>query len=324
MNNSTSSVTLRVVFMGTPHFSVGILESMKRANINIVGIVTVADKPAGRGMQMHESPVKQFALENNISILQPVKLKDPEFISSLKEWNADLFVVVAFRMLPEEVWSMPKYGTFNLHASLLPDYRGAAPINWTLINGDKKTGLSTFFIDKEIDTGNVIQQVEIPIDNDDNFGTLHDKMMKLGGLLVVDTIEKIANSKVETKSQSAFTTSLMRPAPKLTKENTLIDWGKSAHEITNHVRGLTPYPSAWTIWKNKQGENKVIKIQEVRLTDEKGSGSLELSSTKRQLYIDTREQKLEIVEFQIEGKKKMISKDWLLGNNATDWEIFKS
>ena len=311
---------LRIVFMGTPHFSVGILEAIQHAGLNLAGIVTVADKPAGRGQIMHESPVKQFAIANNIPVLQPLKLKDPEFLDQLAALNADVFVVVAFRMLPTEVWKMPKYGTFNLHASLLPDYRGAAPINWAIINGDTKTGVSTFFIDEAIDTGNVIGQTEMAISEDESAGELHDRMIKVGGDLVVDTLNRIAAIEVNRISQYELGTR-MRPAPKLFKENTQIDWDADPAAIHNLVRGLNPYPSAWTTWKNAKGELKNVKILKTRITEQTGNGSIDLSSTKTQLFVDTNQKQLEILEFQVEGKKKMTSKEWLVGNNSSDWTI---
>ncbi len=312
--------SLRIVFMGTPHFSVGILEAIKSAGMNLVGIVTVADKPAGRGQMMHESPVKQFALENQIPVLQPLKLKDPGFLIELEALKADVFVVVAFRMLPTEVWKMPKHGTFNLHASLLPDYRGAAPINWSIINGDKKTGVSTFFIDEAIDTGNVIGQIEMPISENESAGELHDHMIHIGGDLAVETLNRIANKEVNPIPQSELGTS-MRPAPKLFKENTQIDWNAKPETIHNLIRGLNPYPAAWTTWKNAKGELKNVKVFKTIITDQKGSGSINLSSSKTQLFVDTNEKQLEIVEFQVEGKKKMTAKEWLVGNNSSDWNI---
>jgi len=312
---------LRIVFMGTPHFEVGILEAIKAAGMNLVAIVTVADKPAGRGQLMHESPVKQFAIENKIPVLQPLKLKDPDFLSQLEALKADVFVVVAFRMLPTEVWKMPKYGTFNLHASLLPDYRGAAPINWSIINGDTKTGVSTFFIDEAIDTGNVIGQTEMSIAENESAGELHDRMIDVGGKLVVETLNRIANNEVKPVPQSELGTS-MRPAPKLFKDNTQIDWNASPETIHNLVRGLNPYPAAWTTWKNAKGELKNVKVFKTLVTDQNGSGSVHLSSSKTQLFVDTNGKRLEILEFQIEGKKKMTAKEWLVGNNPADWSIF--
>ncbi len=312
---------LRIVFMGTPHFSVGILKAIQAAGMNLAGIVTVADKPAGRGQLMHESPVKQFAVENQIPVLQPLKLKDPEFLSQLEALKADVFVVVAFRMLPTEVWKMPKHGTFNLHASLLPDYRGAAPINWAIINGDTKTGVSTFFIDEAIDTGNVIGQTEMNISENESAGELHDRMIDVGGKLVVETLNRIAANEVNPIPQSELGTS-MRPAPKLFKDNTQIDWNANPEVIHNLVRGLNPYPAAWTTWKNSKGELKNVKVFKTSVSDQNGSGSIHLSSSKTQLFVDTHKKRLEILEFQVEGKKKMTAKEWLVGNNPADWSIF--
>lgn len=312
---------LRIVFMGTPHFSVGILQAIKNAGMNLVGIVTVADKPAGRGQLLHESPVKQFAIENQVPVLQPLKLKDAEFLKELEALRADVFVVVAFRMLPAEVWKMPKKGTFNLHASLLPDYRGAAPINWAIINGDRKTGVSTFFIDEAIDTGNVIGRAEMEISENESAGELHDRMIRVGGDLVVETLQRIADNDVNPVPQSELGAASMRPAPKLFKENTQIDWNAKPESIHSLVRGLNPYPAAWTTWKNSKGELKNVKIFQTWISDQKGSGSLQLSSSKTQLFVDTNEKQLEIVEFQVEGKKKMTAKEWLVGNNSSDWTI---
>lgn len=312
---------LRIVFMGTPHFSVGILQAIKNAGMNLVGIVTVADKPAGRGQLLHESPVKQFAIENQVPVLQPLKLKDAEFLKELEALRADVFVVVAFRMLPAEVWKMPKKGTFNLHASLLPDYRGAAPINWAIINGDRKTGVSTFFIDEAIDTGNVIGRAEMEISENESAGELHDRMIRVGGDLVVETLQRIADNDVNPVPQSELGAASMRPAPKLFKENTQIDWNAKPESIHNLVRGLNPYPAAWTTWKNSKGELKNVKVFQTWISDQKGSGSLQLSSSKTQLFVDTNEKQLEIVEFQVEGKKKMTAKEWLVGNNSSDWTI---
>lgn len=312
---------MKIVFMGTPHFSVGILQAIQQSRFEIAGIVTVADKPAGRGQQIQQSPVKQFAIENNIPVLQPVKLKDEQFLNALKAWNADVFVVVAFRMLPEEVWKMPLKGTFNLHASLLPDYRGAAPINWTLINGDAETGLSTFFIDEQIDTGSVIKQIKIQLNENQTAGELHDEMMVKGGALVVETLEAIATNHVNPIPQSQFSLIQQRPAPKLFKDNTRIDWTKSSIEIHNLVRGLSPYPCAWTVWENQKGEQKNVKVYKTALTTLSGTGSNKLISTKKQLFIDTKEQQLELIEFQMEGKKRLSSKDWLVGNRSEDWKI---
>lgn len=313
---------LRIVFMGTPSFSVGILTAMKNANKNIVGIVTVADKPAGRGQQMHESPVKQFANENNIPVLQPEKLKDSDFLSELATLNADVFVVVAFRMLPKEVWQMPKKGTFNLHASLLPDYRGAAPINWTIINGDKTTGVSTFFIDDKIDTGNIIGQSEMTISENETAGELHDRMIIIGGELVVATLNQIASDAVSLTPQDTCIDSPVRPAPKLFKENTKINWSDSVEKIHQLICGLSPYPAAWSVWENSKGEQKTIKIFKTSVLKESTDHEMySLWNDKHSLFIRCAGGILCIHEFQIEGKKRLHAKDWLVGNACSDWKI---
>jgi len=313
---------LRVVFMGTPDFSVGIIQKMLSEEINLVGCVTVADKPAGRGQQMHESPVKQFALANNIPVLQPLKLKDTDFLAELSSWNADVFVVVAFRMLPVEVWKMPKHGTFNLHASLLPDYRGAAPINWTIINGDTETGVSTFFIDEAIDTGNVIGQIKMLITKDETAGELHDRMITIGGELVVTTIHSIAAGTIQPIPQVEMLHSLKRPAPKLFKENTLIDWTKPVNEIHQLICGLSPYPTAWTRWTNAKGEVKQIKLLKSTMEEKTTHSPIgHFTSDKHTVRISCHGGELILHEFQVEGKKRMSSREWLVGNTIQDWKL---
>ncbi|MES2555046.1 MAG: methionyl-tRNA formyltransferase [Bacteroidota bacterium] len=321
---------LRVVFMGTPDFSVGIMEKMLEQGIQLVGCVTVADKPAGRGQQLHESPVKRFAVENAIPVLQPLKLKDETFLEDLRALKADVFVVVAFRMLPVEVWKMPRFGTFNLHASLLPDYRGAAPINWAIINGDKQTGVSTFFIDEAIDTGNVIAQTKMAIAENETAGSLHDRMMVTGGELVVKTILSIEAGTVQPIPQEQFKDSLMRPAPKLFRENTQIDWSKPVQEIHQLICGLSPYPAAWTRWVNTKGEIKQVKLFQSTIgssaihrddTDNHSGIVNGLSSDKHTIRVQCTNGILVIHELQLEGKKRMSAKDWLVGNSVSDWSI---
>jgi methionyl-tRNA formyltransferase len=252
----------RIVFMGTPEFAVASLDALVKAKYKVVGVVTVADKAMGRGLKVQESAVKKYAVEHGIPVLQPLKLKDPEFLEALAAWQADLFVVVAFRMLPEEVWRMPKLGSFNLHASLLPQYRGAAPINWALINGERMTGVTTFMLDKDIDTGGIILRQEYRISPEDTAGTLHDKLMEIGAQLVVETTEGIFQHNVETRIQRSFIqgSEVLRSAPKLTKENTRIDWSASAANIYNLVRGLSPYPAAWTTLVGEGKEPVECKI----------------------------------------------------------------
>ena len=312
---------LRVVFMGTPAFSVGIMKAILESNHHLVGVVTVADKPAGRGQLMHESAVKVEAKEHNIPILQPVSLKDEQFLSELKAMNADVFVVVAFRMLPAAVWQMPEKGTFNLHASLLPDYRGAAPINWTIINGDQKTGLSTFFIDEQIDTGSVIKQTELSIAENENAGSLHDRMIPEGGKLVVETLNAISEGTVSTISQSEMKESKCRPAPKLFKDNTKIDWNKSLSEIHQLICGLSPYPSAWSTLTNSKGETKSVKFF-VTLKHEGNNHPLHfIWSEQKSIFIQLTDGVLEVIEWQMEGKKRMKTAEWLVGNSISEWKI---
>lgn len=314
-------MSLRVVFMGTPDFSVGILRKMLEEQITVAGVVTVADKPAGRGQQLHESTVKRFAVENGLPVLQPEKLKDPAFLEALAAFQADVFVVVAFRMLPAEVWKMPSKGTFNLHASLLPDYRGAAPINWTIINGDRQTGVSTFFIDEAIDTGHVIGQRTMPIGENETAGELHDRMIVTGGELVVETIRTIENGTVEPIPQDRFTDSPRRPAPKLFKENTQIDWSKPVNEIHQLICGLSPYPAAWTRWANTKGETKQVKLFRTTVISGSGNGTKALSADKTTIQIDCDGGTLIVHELQLEGKKRMSAKEWLVGNAISDWKI---
>ncbi len=253
---------LRILFMGTPDFAVETLKTIIESNYNVVGVITAPDRPAGRGRKLRASAVKEYALSKNLRILQPTNLKDESFIKELNELQANLNIVVAFRMLPKVVWDMPEYGTFNLHASLLPDYRGAAPINWAIINGEKKTGITTFFIDEKIDTGHIIQQKEIKILDNDTAGILHDKLMKVGALLVIETIKAIENETVTTKKQ--YEEKELKTAYKLHRDNTKINWNNDMHTIYNLIRGLSPYPSAWCILYNK-GEEIAIKVYEAEM-----------------------------------------------------------
>jgi methionyl-tRNA formyltransferase len=312
---------LRVVFMGTPAFSVGILDAIIKAEFTVAGVVTVADKPAGRGQQISKSAVKQYAEAHSLSIAQPEKLRDESFLDTLKNWNADVFVVVAFRMLPDVVWKMPKLGTFNLHASLLPDYRGAAPINWAVMNGDLKTGVSTFFIDDKIDTGNVILQKAMSIGENETAGELHDRMIDAGSELVVNTLDLIQSGKINPVAQSTFTNVQQRPAPKLFKENTRIDWKRGAKAVHDHIRGLSPYPAAWTILKNNNGQEKQFKFYKTGITKGHTSPELKLWADKEYIYVSYPEATLKINTLQMEGKKQMSSKEWLVGNSISDWNL---
>ncbi|MDW3649543.1 MAG: methionyl-tRNA formyltransferase [Bacteroidia bacterium] len=298
---------MRIIFMGTPEFSVPSLDILHKNGHEVVAVVTAEDKPAGRGRKIRKSAVKQYAEQEEIKVLQPGKLRDPEFIHALSELKPDLMVVVAFRMLPEMVWSIPSIGTFNLHASLLPDYRGAAPINWAIMNGEEKTGATTFFIDKKIDTGNLLLQREIDIPEDWTAGDLHDELMVKGAELVLETVEALEAGTIEAKAQddSLF----QNHAPKIFKEDCRIDWNREAYKVNNFIRGLSPYPTSWT----KLGE-KVLKIYKAEIAHLHGGnlpGSIHVQENK--LFISCADGLLEIKELQLEGKKRMKTEDFLRG-----------
>jgi len=301
---------LRIVYMGTPEFAVPSLQLLVKHGWNVVAVVTAPDKPQGRGRKLMGSPVKQAAQELGIPVLQPTNLKSPEFIEELRSYRADVQVVVAFRMLPETVWNMPSMGTFNLHASLLPDYRGAAPINWAIINGEKVTGVTTFFLQHEIDTGNIIFQEEEQILPEDNVGSLYEKLMERGSKLVLKTIEAISNKTVVTRPQDH--SKAKHPAPKLYKEIGEINWELSAEAIHNLVRGLSPYPAAWT-----HINGKTCKIYSSQVLDRNING-LQAGSYqtdgKTILHYQTGDQALAILELQMEGKKRMGIEEFLRGN----------
>ena len=317
----------RIVYMGTPEFAVAPLDALIKAGHNVVGVVTVADKASGRGLKVNESAVKKYAVEHNIPVLQPISLKDPEFIESLKAWKADIFVVVAFRMLPKVVWEIPPMGTFNLHAALLPQYRGAAPINWAVINGDKATGVTTFMIDEGMDTGKIMYREQYIIDPDENVGSVHDNLMEIGSRLVVQTVEAIFDGSVEYRVQRSFIqgSEILRPAPKLSRELCHIDWNGKTRHLYNLVRGLSPYPAAFTELE-KDGKITQMKIYGTRqiIGDEYAdmlsrSGMSEaapgtiLSDGKTYLAITTADGALSITELQLAGKKRMPVKDFLIG-----------
>lgn len=306
---------VRIVYMGTPEFAVAPLDNLIKHKYHIAGVVTVADKPSGRGLQVNESAVKKYAVEHGIPVLQPVKLKDPEFLESLRALKADLFVVVAFRMLPEEVWSMPKLGTFNLHAALLPQYRGAAPINWAVINGEKITGVTTFMIDKDIDTGGIILRQESRISPTDTAGDVHDKLMSIGSDLVVSTVEGIIEHSLETRVQRSFIqgSEVLKPAPKLTRELCHIDWNDTTDSIYNLIRGLSPYPTAFTEILQDGAKPLQLKIFSAEKSDLQGTPGQILSDGKSYLAIATKDGAISIKELQLSGKKRMDVKAFLLG-----------
>ena len=302
---------LRIVFMGTPEFAVGILDTIIKNNYEVVGVITAADKPAGRGQKIKYSAVKEYAMEHNLKLLQPTNLKDETFLAALKNLNANLQVVVAFRMLPEVVWKMPKLGTFNLHASLLPNYRGAAPINWAIINGETKTGVTTFFIDDKIDTGAMILTKEIEIGPNENAGELHDRLIILGSEAVVETLTLIEKGSVHTRVQQD--TAEIKTAFKLNRENCKIDWSKSAMEIHNLIRGLSPYPSVWSIFKDNKEEWNV-KIYEATVIIESHSFKIgKIITCKKEIKVAVKDGFIQILSIQFPGKKKMQVNELLNG-----------
>ena len=302
---------LRIVFMGTPEFAVGILDTIIKNNYEVVGVITAADKPAGRGQKIKYSAVKEFALTNNLTLLQPTNLKDETFLSELKALNANLQIVVAFRMLPKVVWEMPSLGTFNLHASLLPNYRGAAPINWAIINGETKTGVTTFFIDDKIDTGAMILSSEIEIGETENAGQLHDRLMNLGSKTVIDTLKLIEKGNVTTIIQTENAD--IKTAYKLNKENCKIDWTKPASEINNLIRGLSPYPAAWCFFGDKNEEWNV-KIYEAKVISEDHSYTIgHLICTKKEMKIAVANGFIQVLNLQFPGKKRMTTAELLNG-----------
>jgi methionyl-tRNA formyltransferase len=311
-----SGKDLRIVFMGTPEFAVESLRALIKDGQNVVGVVTNTDKPTGRGQILKPSPVKVFAMENGIEVLQPASLKNEDFISRLRQLKADLQVVVAFRILPEAVWNMPRLGTFNLHASLLPYYRGAAPINWAIINGETETGVSTFFIDHDIDTGKLIFQEKVSIGKDENAGELHDKLMKIGAKLVVKTVKAISTGNYELTDQSGLLPNReIKKAPKINKEDCKIHWNKNIADLYNFIRGLSPYPAAWTEFISETGKLISVKIfeSEINKTEHKAPlGKIE-SDGKSYLRIAVNSGYLNLTRLQVAGKKKLGIKNFLRG-----------
>ncbi|WET01378.1 methionyl-tRNA formyltransferase [Flavobacterium sp. YJ01] len=307
---------LRIIFMGTPEFAVGILDTILKNNYEVVGVITAADKPAGRGQKIKYSAVKEYAIANNLTLLQPTNLKDESFLAELKALNANLQIVVAFRMLPKVVWEMPSLGTFNLHASLLPNYRGAAPINWAIINGESKTGVTTFFIDDKIDTGAMILNSEIAIEPEETAGQLHDRLMHLGSTTVIDTLKVIENGNVTTTIQEDNDD--IKTAYKLNKENCKIDWTKSGSEINNLIRGLSPYPASWCFLKD-QNEELNIKIYEAKLVSESHSYEIgKLISSKKEIKIAIKDGFIQLLSLQFPGKKRMLASELLNGVSFSD------
>lgn len=308
---------LRIVFMGTPDFAVESLRVLVENGYNVVGVITMPDKPGGRGHKIQYSAVKKYALEHDLPLLQPEKLKDEVFLNDLKAWNADLQIVVAFRMLPEVVWDMPRLGTFNLHGSLLPQYRGAAPINWAIINGEKETGVTTFFLTHEIDTGKIILSQKLEIGEKDNAGKIHDELMHIGAQLVRRTVDLILEDKADAVAQEQLfvNESELKAAPKIFKETCRIDWNKPVDEIYNLIRGLSPYPAAWTELREEGKEVQTVKIyvsEKVKSAGQSLAGNLR-TDNKSYLHIACSDGYINVTEIQFPGKRAMKTEELLRG-----------
>lgn len=307
----------RIVFMGTPDFAVASLDKLYHSKYKIVGVITAPDKPAGRGKKLQSSAVKKYALDKALKVLQPTNLKNAAFQNDLKALNADIFVVVAFRMLPESVWNMPPLGSINLHGSLLPQYRGAAPINWAVINGEKETGVSTFFLQHEIDTGKIIFKAKTPISENDTAGTVHDRLMEIGANLILKTIEAVDSGDYPQEEQDHIKD--IKHAPKIFKEDCKINWNQNSGKIHNHIRGLSPFPSAWT---TLDGVNvKIFLAAKNEHNTHLNPG--ELLFEKDALWVGTQDKNLEILELQLAGKKRMPAKSFILGFNKEEGKIYK-
>lgn len=316
-----NSKDIRIVYMGTPDFAVESLKRLVEGGYNVVGVVTMPDKSAGRGQKIRYSAVKEYALSKGLYLMQPEKLKDEEFLAELKSLNADLQIVVAFRMLPESVWNMPPMGTFNLHASLLPQYRGAAPINWAIMNGDKESGVTTFFLTHEIDTGNIIMQRTTPISDDDCAGTLHDRLMLIGADMVCKTVDAIAEGNIEPKEQPMNIE--LKAAPKIFKEDCRIDWSKSATEIRNKIRGLSPYPAAWGALQIKEVEEPLaVKIFSADIVDSCGDYGDIKSDGKHYIEVACEKGSLRLTSLQLPGKKRLTVEELLRGYDIADGSKF--
>ncbi len=321
----TDSNCLKIVFMGTPEFAVVSLEYLCRNNYNIAAVVTAPDKPSGRGRRVNQSEIKRYSLLKGLKILQPEKLNDPSFVQTLREINPDIIVVVAFRMLPETIWKLPPLGTFNLHASLLPQYRGAAPINRAVMNGEKITGITTFFIDHQIDTGNIIMQETIKIDDDETAGELHDRMKEKGAIMVASTIELIAKGEFKPLPQSSIDVSTLKTAPKIFRNETKIDWNKPANDIRNHIRGLSPYPAAYFSITHPTDGDVSIKVFRCNLLYQNVTSSDKpqiLTDKKNYFRIALPEGTIDIQELQMHGRKRMSTAEFLRGFDLNyDWKL---
>lgn len=310
---------LRIVFMGTPDFAVESLKALVDNGYNVVGVITMPDKPSGRGYKIQPSPVKKYAIEKALTVLQPEKLKNEEFLSELKSLKADLQIVVAFRMLPEVVWNMPRFGTFNLHASLLPQYRGAAPINWAIINGEKETGVTTFLLTHEIDTGKIIYQESVPIDKNDDAEVIHDRLMTVGSKLVLNTVDAFLNNTIESTPQNEYFTNEneLKLAPKIFRDTCRINWNMPSEKVYNFIRGLSPYPTAWTELHIPDAEPVQIKIYKVEITESEtiNKAGTVITDNKKLLQVTTEDGSINILELQPPGKRRMSVVEFLNGNH---------
>jgi len=310
------SNSLSIVFMGTPEFAVASLDALVNSRHKVLAVVTAPDRPTGRGLKLQQSAVKEYALQHNLDVLQPENLKDEKSINKLMEvlMHADLAVVVAFRMLPKAVWALPRLTTINLHASLLPQYRGAAPINWAIINGEKETGITTFFINQEIDKGDILLQEKVSISEDDDAGTIYKELMEKGAALLIKTVDSIADETIRPINQESIPADLLYPAPKIFKADCKIDWNKPAKDVRNFIRGLSPYPAAWTEIVNEEGKKLVMKIfaSEVKPDIVLSPGQM-LIKDSIHIYIGCKDVAVEITKLQLEGRKTMAVADFLRG-----------
>lgn len=317
---------IRIIYMGTPDFAVAPLKALVERGYNVVAVVTTPDKPAGRGLKVNESAVKKYALSANLPVFQPVKLKDPDFLRELQSYNADLFIVVAFRMLPEAVWGMPPLGTFNLHASLLPQYRGAAPINWALINGEKESGVTTFFLNSRMDEGAIIDQKKVLVLPKDNAGTLHDKLMAAGTELVADTVNRIASGNTETQPQDSCDPANLKPAPKIFKDTCRVDFSTSGDKIVNLIRGLSPYPAAWSEMVSDLENNPPLqlKIFSAEFIPDRHCAKPGMIESDGRSYIDVvcADGRVRLGDIQPAGKRRMTVGEFLNGfRDITDYSF---
>ena len=309
----------KIVFMGTPEFAVESLDAICKAGYEVVGVVTVPDRQTGRGLKVTYSPVKEYALAHGLNLLQPEKLRDEQFQEDLRGWGGDLFVVVAFRMLPKSVWAMPRLGTFNLHASLLPQYRGAAPINWAIINGEKESGVTTFMLNEKIDEGQILMQQRTPISEKDTAETLHDRLAEIGKHLVVETIDKMVEGTLTPMTQQEC--EVMKPAPKIFKPDCAIDWNRNGESVVNHVRGLSTYPAATMVLEDTHGKHQSFKVFEVEFekNDKSTIGAIETDG-KKYLKIGVSDGFLNILQLQLNGKRKNSIEEFLRGYDVSNWK----